>query len=119
MHAARSPESSAGPGIRDKAKARIGALTAEIAGTGQRDDRALIGSLIRAVEVLAQRCDELAGRLVDLESTVGEVVDVLGADLVQLRAALSSTVTGSPSAGSPENGSSGGAEPHGTVDGDG
>ena len=49
-------------------------------------DRALIGDLIRAADALALRCDALADRVVLLEHSLAEVVDVLGADLARLRA---------------------------------
>jgi hypothetical protein len=52
-----------------------------------RNDRDLIGELIRAVDALAARCDELADRMITLESALAELVEVFGADLTRLRAA--------------------------------
>jgi hypothetical protein len=52
-----------------------------------RDDRMLIGELIRAADALAARCDELADRVMALEGALAEVVEVFGADLTRLRAA--------------------------------
>jgi hypothetical protein len=57
-------------------------------GPAQRRDRALVGSVIQAVDAVARRCDELADRVVELEAVVSEVVDVLGAELTRLRAML-------------------------------
>jgi hypothetical protein len=80
-----------GRGWRD----RLGRFVSRIAVEAQRpaqqaqqDDRALIGDLIRAVDALAARCDALADRLETLERSVAEVVEVLGADLVHLRAEM-------------------------------
>jgi hypothetical protein len=52
-----------------------------------RDDRELIGELVRAVDALAARCDELADRVMTLEGALAEMVEVFGADLTRLRAA--------------------------------
>jgi hypothetical protein len=69
-------------------RARTSALTGDSAGRDHRDDRALIGDLIRVAEALAVRCDELAGRVEHLESALEEAVDVLSEDLVHVRARL-------------------------------
>jgi hypothetical protein len=52
----------------------------------QAADRALIGSLIRATEAVAVRCDELAARLAELSEVVDEVAGALSADLARLLA---------------------------------
>jgi hypothetical protein len=91
VHAADAQPATNGSGLRGAVRARIGTAAAEVTGPAQRDDRALIGTLIRAVDALAQRCDELAGRVADLEGLVEEVVNVLGEDLVRLRAVLDHT----------------------------
>jgi hypothetical protein len=49
-------------------------------------DRALLGALVRAVDIVAGRCDELADRLAALESTTEDVVAAFGQDITQLRA---------------------------------
>jgi hypothetical protein len=64
----------------------------------QAEDRMLIGDLIRAADTLATRCDALADRVVALEQSLAEVVEVLGADLTQLRADVAGRREGGPSA---------------------
>jgi hypothetical protein len=64
----------------------------------QQEDRMLIGDLLRAVDTLAARCDALADRVVALEQALAEVVDVLGADLTQIRADLAARHESGPSA---------------------
>ncbi len=49
-------------------------------------DRALLGALVRAVDTVAGRCDELADRLATLESATEDVVASFGQDITQLRA---------------------------------
>jgi hypothetical protein len=55
---------------------------------GVRRERELIGSLIRAVDAVALRCDEIADRLASQEALVEEVVASYGEDMTQLRVAL-------------------------------
>jgi hypothetical protein len=54
-------------------------------------DRELIGEVIRAADALAARCDQLSERVMALEGALAEVIEVLGADLVRLRAAVDGT----------------------------
>lgn len=91
VHAAGDQAPAAGTGVRGKVRSRVTTAVTEVAGPAQRDDRALIGHLIRAVDVLAHRCDELGGRVAELEALVEEVVNVVGEDLVRVRALLAST----------------------------
>jgi hypothetical protein len=65
-----------------RALRRMGAATAAAEGSS----RELTGDLVRAVDAVAQRCDDLAARLANLEELVQEVITVLGGDLVRLRA---------------------------------
>jgi len=76
-------------GVRGRIRRKVRDTAAEAAAPGQRENRALIGALIRSTEALAIRCDELAGRLSDLEAVLEEVVSVVSEDLVHIRAALS------------------------------
>jgi len=78
------PDSSAS-GIRRRTMHRLGAASSD----AEHAARELTGDLIRAVDVLAQRCDDLAARLSSLEELVEEVITVMAADLVAIRAALS------------------------------
>jgi hypothetical protein len=51
-------------------------------------DRELLGALIRAVDAIALRCDELADRLTTQEALTEDVTESFGADLTHLRADL-------------------------------
>lgn len=73
--------------VKSKVKARISSAAA--AAMPDHDaDRRVVGDLIRAVDALARRVDELGGRLVALEELVEEVVVVASEDLTRVRAAL-------------------------------
>ena len=88
LHGASDPGDAAEPGVRGRIRRRVRATAAEAAAPGQQENRALIGALIRSTEALATRCDEIAGRLADLEAVLEEVVTVVSEDLVHIRAAL-------------------------------
>ncbi len=75
---------SAGSGVRAKVRARVVAAARADAAA----DRALIGDLIRAVDSVARRVDEITGRVGNLELLVQEVLDRLSEDLVRVQAAL-------------------------------
>ena len=49
-------------------------------------DHRLLGDLVRAVDAIAVRCDELSERVVHLEASLDEVARILGSELTQLRA---------------------------------
>jgi len=72
-----------------RAEAALRSLATGLSNPAQRRDRALIGSLIRAVDTLATRCDELAVRVESLETVLGEVADAASADLTRIRALVS------------------------------
>ena len=54
----------------------------------KKTDRELLGSLIRAVDALAVRCDELADRLAVMATVTDDVTAAFGEDLTHLRAEL-------------------------------
>ncbi len=81
-------------GMGEKIRRRVAATAADAVAPAQQENRALIGALIRATEALAVRCDELAGRVADLEGVLEEVVNVVSEDLVQIRATLGGARTG-------------------------
>lgn len=93
-----------GEGLRGSLRTRVESAMSAVTGPGERRDRAVVASVIQAVDAVARRCDELTGRVAELEAVIGEVVDVLGADLVRVRAELArraaddapSTGTGGP-----------------------
>ncbi len=51
-------------------------------------DRELIGALIRGVDLIAARCDEMADRLATTETLTSEVTRSFGQDITHLRADL-------------------------------
>jgi hypothetical protein len=51
-------------------------------------DRALIGALVRGVDLIAARCDEIADRLATTETITAEVTDSFGRDITHVRADL-------------------------------
>lgn len=53
-----------------------------------RSDRELLGAIIRAVDAIAVRCDELADRLAAQESLMEDVAGSYGEDITRLRADL-------------------------------
>ncbi|MBV8463948.1 MAG: hypothetical protein JO368_11670 [Acidimicrobiales bacterium] len=53
-----------------------------------RGERALLGDLIRAVDAVAARCDELAARVEALGTNVDDLARTYGEDITQARADL-------------------------------
>lgn len=90
LHSAVDPEPDE-HGVTGRIRRKVRATAAEAAAPGQQENRALIGALIRSTEALAARCDEIAGRLADLEAVLEEVVTVVSEDLVHIRAAVTTT----------------------------
>jgi hypothetical protein len=75
-------------GALARARARAASVAAEAVLPAQQADRALIGDLVRVVDTLARRVDDIGDRLVALEQLVEELVVVTGEDLARIRAAL-------------------------------
>jgi hypothetical protein len=89
--AARAQASAASGGGLDAVKSRVRARISSAAAAAMPEhdaDRHVVGDLIRAVDALARRVDELGARLVALEELVEEVVVVASEDLTRVRAAL-------------------------------
>jgi hypothetical protein len=82
------------PSVRLRAKSRAG--VERIRG---RADHELIGDLIRAVDAVAARCDEIAGRLSHQEIVTSEVAESLGQEVTRLRAAVAHLADGNDAAG--------------------
>jgi hypothetical protein len=49
-------------------------------------DREMIGDLIRAVDAIAARCDEISERLAQQQIVLNDAVTILGEELTRLRA---------------------------------
>ena len=91
------PDNTATPGRRLGKRARK--IVSRVSnGTPDR----LLGDLVRAVDALAARSDELSERVANLEVIVDEVARILGSELTRLRAEIEG--------GTPE--SRGPASPH-------
>ncbi len=71
-------------GVRAKVRARVVAAARADAAA----DRALIGNLIRAVDAIAARVDDVTARVGNLELLVQEVLDRVSEDMVRVQAAL-------------------------------
>lgn len=93
VHALRAPQPTVA-GVAAKVRARVATVAGGAARGDQRDDRALIGDLIQAVDALATRSDELARRLDQLQSVVDELIGAVGEELVQLRATVAPAAGG-------------------------
>jgi len=75
-------------GLRGSVKDRVAQAARQNLEPTLRYDRALIGDLIRATDVIAQSCDALGRRVADLEDLVEEIVRVVSEDVIRLRAVL-------------------------------
>jgi hypothetical protein len=65
---------------------KVAAAARRIVGTS---DTILIGDLIRAIDALAERCDELTSRLARQEEITAEIAGSLGQDVARLQATIS------------------------------
>ena len=75
-------------GVRAKVRARVATAATDAARTAQQRDRELIGDLIRAVDLVARRLDDVASRVAHMEALVQDVVETVSEDLTRLRVAL-------------------------------
>jgi hypothetical protein len=55
-------------------------------------DRNLLGQMVRAVDDVAARCDELAQQVSDLAISLDDLARTVGADVIRLRAEMESTL---------------------------
>lgn len=86
MAAGASPTTGGG---RVRAKAR--GIVQRFRGQAEHE---LLGDLIRAVDSLAVRCDELTNRLQHQQAITGELAESLGQEVTRLRAALTRLPSG-------------------------
>jgi hypothetical protein len=83
MHS--SPPEQTSPGRRLSKKVRLAASRMT-----NRADHRLLGDLVRAVDAVAERCDELSERAANLEVIVDDLARILGEEVTHLRAAAES-----------------------------
>lgn len=81
LHAGPSAQETLGPTLRQRARA----ASLRLIGGSHRE---LLADLIRAVDAVAVRCDELSGRVERLEAVADDLARVLGEEVTQLRAAV-------------------------------
>ena len=79
--------------MRQRMARKVRAQTARM---GLGTDRKMLGDLIRAIDALASRCDELSDRVNSLELTVDDMARILGEEVTRLRAAVEQRVTETP-----------------------
>lgn len=85
LHA--TPTASQAPSARVRAKAR--SAFSRLVGTA---DHQLLGDVVRAVDAVAARCDELSERVGDLGLTSDDLARSLGQEITQLRASLERSI---------------------------
>ena len=81
QHAGPAPENTWSNRLRNKARAVRGRI-------GVGTDPQLLGDLVRAVDAVAARCDELSERASHLEIVVDDLARILGEEVTRLRAAV-------------------------------
>ena len=81
LHAERAETEALGTRLRNRTRS----VTSRIVG---RADHRFLGDLVRAVDAIAARCDELSERVANLEHISDDTARVLGQELTQLRAAV-------------------------------
>jgi hypothetical protein len=78
--------------LRHRLGRRVRALSAKI---GLGYDPNFVGELVRALDAIAVRCDQLADRVSDLEMSIDDLSGALGEEVTRLRAAVDRTSPGS------------------------
>jgi hypothetical protein len=66
-------------------------------------DHQLLGDVVRAIDAITMRCDELTGRVANLQVTSDDLARALGQEVTQLRAAVERTSDSGPTASTPRN----------------
>lgn len=81
LHAAPAPA----PTLSQRLRRTVRAQTARM---GLGSDRKLLGDLIRAVDAVAARCDQLSDRVSNMEVTLDDLSRILGEEVTRLRVAV-------------------------------
>ncbi len=66
-------------------------------------DHQLLGDVVRAIDAITKRCDELSERVANLQVTSDDLARALGQEITQLRAALERRTDPGPAASTPRN----------------
>ncbi len=83
MHAEPTEGEALGPRMRNRTRS----VTSRFVGGA---DHRFLGDLIRAVDAIATRCDELSARVANMEVVADDLARVSGQEITQLRAAVES-----------------------------
>lgn len=83
MHAEPTEGEALGPRLRNRTRS----VTSRIVGGA---DHRFLGDLVRAVDAIATRCDELSQRVANMEVVADDLARALGQEITQLRAAVES-----------------------------
>ncbi len=73
-------------------RARASSIASRVGGR----DRRFLGFVVRAVDDVATRCDELSQRVADLAISLDDLARTLGEEVTQLRAIVESTPPADP-----------------------
>jgi hypothetical protein len=95
LHA--TPAGSQAPSARVRAKAR--SVVSRLIGTA---DHQLLGDVVRAVDAIAVRCDELSERVGNLELTSDDLARSLGQEITRLRASVERSMGAEPGTSTPQ-----------------
>jgi hypothetical protein len=95
LHA--TPAASQAPAARLRAKAR--SAVSRLLGTA---DHQLLGDVVRAVDAVAVRCDELSERVGNLELTSDDLARSLGEEITRLRASTERPIGTEPGTSTPQ-----------------
>jgi hypothetical protein len=94
LHA--TPDAPQAPSARLRAKART--VVSRLLGTA---DHQLLGDVVRAVDAIAVRCDELSERVGNLELTSDDLARSLGQEITRLRASVERSMGTEPETSTP------------------
>jgi hypothetical protein len=94
MHTSPVEQATLGRRLRTKLRVAASRIT-------NRADHRLLGYLVRAVDAVAERCDELSERAANLEVIVDDLARILGEEVTQLRAAVESKAAEDSAGSSP------------------
>jgi hypothetical protein len=79
-------------------RAKVRSVTRRLVGAA---DHQLLGDVVRAVDAIAGRCDELSERVGNLELTADDLARSLGQEVTQLRASVERTTGQDPGTSAP------------------